>query len=129
MLSLEDFVKASLEQIVRGVQQFNTENKEAFATTSPTLSGGTNTKEWAGAGIIITGYGTHDELQYASMVDFDVAVTAEESDKAKAGGGITVATFFKAEAGIEEANKNASVSRIKFRLPLQVNTTPTKRFY
>ena len=51
-------------------------------------------------------------------VDFDLAVTVTQSDKIKAGGGLSIASLGKLGASSEDASKNEEISRIKYTIPI-----------
>ena len=60
-------------------------------------------------------------------VEFDVALTVTEDSRTKAGGGITVATIFKAGAGTESANASQTYSRVKFMVPVALPISSAER--
>lgn len=51
-------------------------------------------------------------------VDFDLAVTVTQSDKIKAGGGLSIASFAKVGTSSEDTSKNEEISRIKYTIPI-----------
>ena len=53
-----------------------------------------------------------------AAIDFDVAVTAIETDGTKGGGGLRVAQLFQAGIEANRSTENQSISRVKFSLPL-----------
>lgn len=60
-------------------------------------------------------------------VDFDIAVSVNESNTDTIGGGLTVASFFSAGGNSENKNESSAVNRIKFRLPLVLPKTNSKK--
>lgn len=64
---------------------------------------------------------TVDDEGYPRLVidvDFDVAITASESEGANGGAGLKVAGIFNAGGSVESKSENQTVSRIKYSLPL-----------
>jgi hypothetical protein len=55
--------------------------------------------------------------EYADMIEFDVAVTAEQGTGTKGGIGLVVGPITLGSTGQSSA-QNSSVSRIKFRVPV-----------
>ncbi|MBO7468503.1 MAG: hypothetical protein J6T81_00070 [Bacteroidales bacterium] len=106
-MDLKEFTKETLVQIVHGVEEANNELSEKHAhVTSHAM------KNSAG-GVLLD-----DRYTNAIEVEFDVAVTATETDGTKGGGGIRVAQILF--GGIEASNstENQSISRVKFSIPL-----------
>ena len=120
MLTLRDFVKETLSQIVHATHDFQKEHAATGATVSLELQQGD--KAYADKGLIIVDWGVSESqgVKYATLVDFDVAITAEDTESAKAGGGIRVLSVLKAEGGLETQAATGSQSRVKFTLPLQI---------
>jgi hypothetical protein len=97
MIELREFVRATLLDVLNGVDD---------ARKDETVG--------ARAGITWTGRTTSE----AAKVEFDVAVTAENTDAAKGNGGVKVAVFSVGVSG-EVSSKNTTVSRIKFAVPIR----------
>lgn len=108
-MDLKEFTKETLLQIVQGVNEANeilTENN-AYVTRDIEKSS--------------TGHSFVDRqgrYTHAINIDFDVAVTATETDEKKGGGGIKVVQFFQAGLETSKSVENQSVSRIKYSIPL-----------
>ncbi|MBX3506939.1 MAG: hypothetical protein KF895_15785 [Parvibaculum sp.] len=122
MLTLKDFIKETLSQIVVAVSEFSKEHEAIGATTNPKLQTSVKTSEWSNVGLIFSGWGEDGGANYATLVDFDIALTAEDSENSKFGGGIRVLSFLGADGERSDISKSSSVSRIKFRLPVQVRS-------
>ena len=122
MTTLKDFVKETLTQVVEGVAEFNSEQtaKNSGATTRPNPDMAVNAKDWFGANLMFVAHGL-EGATYATIIDFDVAISTEEAEAGKAGGGIKVFSAISGEAGYENKTANSTVSRIKFSLPLQTS--------
>ncbi|MEI2679098.1 MAG: hypothetical protein V9G29_15340 [Burkholderiaceae bacterium] len=106
-MQLREFVKEVLTQIVDGVRDAQEPNGGAFVV--PAGDGGHK-------------YAEHPRFASSariksSIVDFDVAITAEDSDKAGAKAGVKV---FSVQFGVdgEMTSKNSTVSRVQFAVPL-----------
>lgn len=61
-----------------------------------------------------------DRAGLATVVDFDVAITSEETEKSEIGGGVRVLSVFREDGGLEANTLNGSVSRVRFKIPLQL---------
>jgi hypothetical protein len=123
VITLKEFVQTTLEQIADGVAAFNA-TREGDVSATPRLAPINNSSEGP-AGVMITSaewgeLGGVQQWHYATPVDFDVAVTANETEGSKVGGGLRVVQIFNAEAGTTSESSNTSVSRVKFRIPLQL---------
>jgi hypothetical protein len=57
------------------------------------------------------------EREYYQIIDFDIAITTISGDQTKAGAGIFAGGFGLGAQGIIE-NKDSSVSRMKFAIPV-----------
>lgn len=106
-MQLRDFVNEVLTQIVDGVRDAQKPNGGAFVV--PAGDGGHK-------------YADHPRFAASArikstIVDFDVAITAEDSDKANAKAGVKV---FSVQFGVdgEVTSKNSTVSRVQFAVPL-----------
>jgi hypothetical protein len=114
-MNVQEFIQQSLYQIAAAVesanQQFVLEKIEARANPR----GATNHS--AGGGF------TYSTVSDTQMVDFDIALTATQSDgqTSGAGGGLKI---YVASAGVESSNRSEAthshVSRIKFKIPLKL---------
>jgi len=107
-MELNEFVKTVLSQIVSGIRK------------AQEIKG-------VGAFIVPSGIGSHDYAAHprvsikarisSTIVDFDIAVTAEEGKSASGGGGLKVAGIgAKIEGG--SSSKDVRVSRIQFAVPI-----------
>lgn len=109
-MEIKDFIKESLLQIVDGISETNEALKEKGAYIP--------TRMVVGEGV----WGTIDKetntTRHFMRVDFDLAVTVTQSDKIKAGGGLSIASFAKAGATAEDSNKNEEINRIKYTIPI-----------
>lgn len=56
----------------------------------------------------------------ATLVDFDIAVSAEEKSSISGGGGVKVAALFGADVEGKSEKTGSNISRVKFRLPLNI---------
>ena len=114
-MELKDFVSATLIQIVEGVknaQEFALENN---ASINPTRSGSTMT----GSSISNDFRTVNTKIYQLQDVEFDVAVTAIEGTETKGGVGVAIGMFKLGADGQSNAEKQ-SVSRIKFKVPVQL---------
>ncbi|MBL0085178.1 MAG: hypothetical protein IPP44_00450 [Ideonella sp.] len=106
-MQLREFIKEVLTQIVDGVRDAQESNGGAFVV--PSGDGGHKYAEHAR-------FAASARLK-STIVDFDVAITAEDADKAEGGGGVKVfAIQFGAKGEI--SSKESTVSRVQFAVPL-----------
>lgn len=121
MIDLKDFVNQTLSQIVEGVNAFNDQHskQEGSTTVKAMPISGQGIDEKAAANLAKMGFIKVGTWNYATVVNFDVAVVAEEGENAKAGGGLKI--FPVQLGGNLEASKNqASTSRISFPISLMI---------
>ena len=118
-MDLKDFVKESIVQISKGIEEANSELEESDAMVNPI-----NVKMHSmGA----KGYGRttrkkEDNSQVADSkllqnLEFDVAVTVEAGKQGSAGAKLSIATFNVGAAGKIEST-DRSESRIRFTIPV-----------
>ncbi|MBU0589425.1 MAG: hypothetical protein KJ852_17795 [Gammaproteobacteria bacterium] len=106
-MELEDFIDQALSQILAGIRK--AQAREGGAYIAPDGDGGHD-------------YASHPRLSSSArlkstVVDFDIAVTAEDSTKVGGGGGLKVLGFgAKVEGDI--TSKESVASRIQFAIPL-----------
>lgn len=114
-MDLKEFTKETLVQIVQGVKEAN----EVLEQYNASIPG--KTIRTAESNVFVD-----SERSYANAIDidFDVAVTATETDGTKGGGEIRVAQLLF--GGIEASNstENQSISRVKFTIPLVLENRP-----
>ena len=111
-MRLQEFVTESLAEIVRGVRDAQKDPDMADAKINPTR---------LTLGNKITEASMYDYQLgiVAQMIEFDVAVTAEEGKGTKGGIGIFAGAIGLGSQGQSES-KNMSVSRLKFKVPLML---------
>ena len=118
MLKLEDFVRDAMQQIAKGAKAGG-----ANLTMSPGTSFimGEETKVQSPIPDRNPGSeGKPKAAGYYTIIDFDIAVTAEDSESAKGGAGIKVVSLFNADGSLESQTANRSVSRMRFKLALHI---------
>jgi hypothetical protein len=105
-MTLQDFVRDSLVQIVAGVAEAKAKDRRISPSISPTRTSAETF--FTGAGDIV------------SFATFDVAVTVTEKKEGGGSAGISVASILKAEGGGSFASEYSSISRIQFRVPISI---------
>ncbi|MFX4222378.1 MAG: hypothetical protein ACMVO3_16230 [Thalassobaculum sp.] len=125
MATVKEFVTDTLTQISEAVREFSAQSDETGASATPHLDGGQDPAVWAQNGLLLTstirdGLGRHQGRRFATVVDFDVAVTTTEAEGTAAGGGIQIVQVFKAGVDTTAESTNTSVSCVKFRIPLEL---------
>ena len=108
-MELKDFVSETLKQVMEGVKTAQNSVKEHGGEINP-------------KGIYSTSSSSHPQLYTTSeklvqLIDFDIAVTTIEEDKAKGGTGIFVGAFGVGVQG-ESGNQNSAINRIQFKVPI-----------
>ena len=107
-MELQQFITTTLIEIAEGIadaqRQLRDKSSEAIINSSFTEADGH----------IVTG-GRRRSVEF---VEFDVAVVARENTEQKGGGGVAIASLFRAEAGVSAAQLAGSESRIKFKVPM-----------
>ena len=110
-MDLKEFTKQTLVQIVEGVKEAN----EFFEGSGAQVMNESPAKPKQYV------YDTHGDAINVVEVDFDVAITATESEGANGGAGLRVASIINFGGGTESKIENQTISRIKFTLPLVLN--------
>ena len=115
-MKLEEFITTTLTQIINGVQKAQLDTKdaavaqgEADLVNPQVMYGGDDApkgKHYATIG-----------RNVVQMVDFDVAVTTQESADAKAGFGVFVAGIALGTKG-GVSSQDSAIRRIKFQVPI-----------
>ncbi len=110
-MDLKEFVSETIVQIVSGVVDAQEQTKAIGGRVSPRLTGG----ETHGSkhGFLPAEGGA------TQIVQFDVALTAKEGTGTKGGIGIVTGLVSLGSAG-QSHEENASVSRVKFSVPLSL---------
>ncbi len=108
-MELKDFVSETLKQILEGVKTAQGYTKETGGKIVP-------------AGMGQTASNTHPQIyakngEFVQMIEFDVAVTTTEEDKAKGGVGVFVGAFGVGVQG-ENGIQNSAINRIQFKVPI-----------
>lgn len=104
-MNLEEFIKESISNIVRGVECSQKELENTNAVINPST---------------INEKGFIDSRGRRKVVDvqFDVAVTVENIDEGKKGFKIAVADILSLGANSQEKTANQVISRIAFEIPV-----------
>lgn len=108
-MDLKEFTKQTLVQIVEGALEANNTLSDLGAriiTEAPQ-----HAEKYLSKGLYEDGINVID-------VDFDVAITATESEGANGGGGLKVASFLSLGGSTESKTENQIISRVKYTLPL-----------
>jgi len=112
-MELSDFIAASLDEIVAGVNKGRAGKYGYFVAPSLDDFDGKQLYGLGFASVLITG--EKDKCWTPLLaVDFDVAITASE----KSGGKIGINIMQLIKAGGEKTDATENVNRIKFKIPL-----------
>lgn len=111
-MELGEFVQQSLTQIVSGVKASQDDVRSQGGYINPAIFASSP------GNVGITHFGSVGNGQNVLLVDFDVAVTVTDTIEGGVGGKLSVAAFFKVEAGGKGSTASEATSRIRFKVPL-----------
>ncbi|TXG94011.1 MAG: hypothetical protein E6R09_18180 [Rhodocyclaceae bacterium] len=114
-MNLDEFIKEVLSQIISGVR--GAQERDGGALVVPDGDGGHD-------------YAKHTRVSSSArikstIVDFDIALTVEDSTKGTGGGGLKVFGMGANVQG-ELSSKDTTVSRIQFAVPILLPTSTRK---
>lgn len=109
-MDLKEFTKQTLLQIVEGTNEASEAIGDLGAFIPYTNVNGNGKTMWA--------YDDERCARYVLEVDFDVAITATETEGKNGGASLKVASLISLDAGVESKVANQIVSRVKYTLPL-----------
>ncbi len=109
-MNLQDFVSETLVQIIKGITAAQEEIVDTTAKVSPIVQETAAYKNYTG---LVPVQGNPP----ASMVAFDVALTATEGTGTKGGIGVMAGVLSLGSTG-QSSNENTSVSRVQFSVPV-----------
>lgn len=104
-MDLKDFVSESLKQIIDGVVDAQDHAFNAGAAVAPQRV----------INMEAIRLGIDDRMEQS--IEFDVAVTAQESQEKQGKAGISI-PYFNAGGKISAGQENSTISRIKFSVPV-----------
>lgn len=110
-MDLKDFVSETLVSVVDGIKDAQEKSRSQGASINPggLMRGTSNVSENA--------LWDNRDNNYAQLVSFDIAITAEDS--AAGGGKVKVLSgIFGGEVGGEKGSKNVLASRVQFCVPV-----------
>lgn len=115
-MDLQTFITQTLVQIANGINEANISLSAAGAVVNPS-----NVYPYEKPGSTAYGHIVPPDQtllnRVVQLVNFDVAVTAEEGAGAKGGIGVVVGAFALGSQGSTTAN-NSSQSRVQFAVPM-----------
>lgn len=111
-MELQEFIEKSLVQIIRGVEKAQQTLADSNATINPKMS-----KVFVEGGNPGLGYTKGSAL--ATMVQFDIAVTAEKGHGTKGGIGVVTGFISLGSQGSSEKSHSAA-TRIQFSVPISL---------
>ena len=106
-MDLQDFVSSTLVQIIRGIVSARDELDDTGAVVCPLWYTRPDERTPVGS--------KHNAIH---DVEFDVAVTVEEDKEGDVGGTLKI-PFASVGAKARESSASASVSRVRFTVPVQ----------
>jgi hypothetical protein len=110
-MDLKEFVSETLISIISGVTDAQVRAEEIGAKINPS---GLNKNYNKGSDNAVWDESNNN---YAQTIAFDVAVTAEDNEKAGAKVKV-IAGIFGADANAEKGTKNSLVTRVQFSVPV-----------
>ena len=115
-MELKDFIRETLVQIARGIEEADEDLKESKALINPKNVSVDYSGKAQLYGFLLKNR-DDDKPRVVQAIEFDVAVHAKEGSEASAKGGISVGSVgFGGKAGTSESK--SSESRIKFKIPM-----------
>ena len=118
-MELKNFISSTIEEISRGILEASENLSDTNAIVSP-KDFKINSKESQAFGRTkLEHLPDHVEkgTRVVQKIDFDIAVTVDETDKTKAGGKISVLSIGLG-GDLETSSKTGTNSRIKFSVPI-----------
>ncbi|MEZ9654040.1 hypothetical protein AB4277_05055 [Vibrio splendidus] len=120
-MNLKDFIKESIVEISEAINEANEELASKGAIVNPARVHVNDSKESPIYGYALDPDENKSFRRPVHLLNFDIAVTASESEGKKGGTSIKVAGFGLGIDGKEETN-NSINSRITFNLPVSLPT-------
>lgn len=117
-MDLQEFVRTTLVQITRGVQDAQTSVRENGGYVSPPSHSPVKNEAH---------FDNLHDGQVVFLVDFDVAVTVNETTGTNAEAKLKVGGLLSLGAGGKSGDSHESVSRIKFKVPLALPVDPVAK--
>jgi hypothetical protein len=109
-MELDEFITSALVKVLSGIREAqNEENVGAFV-----VAGSDGGHEYPKNARV-----SSSARLKSTIIDFDVAITVESSDKTGGGGGLKIAGI-GADIKGESASKDTRVSRIQFGVPIML---------
>ncbi|MDA5192515.1 hypothetical protein [Govanella unica] len=139
MLTLKEFVKTTLSEVIEALIEFEAAENERGRNVTPFPE--IHQKDVASLGFLTTSVlhtdangntregsaGILERARHVVMpVEFNVAVTASSQDEASGGVGLRVVEMFRAGVDTRETSTNSSISRVCFKVPVQLATCRPK---
>ena len=117
-MELKDFVKESIVQISKGIEEANQDLSELDACVNPiyVTMHSENAQSYGRTKTSDNSY-EQPESRVIQKIDFDVALVVEAGQQGSAGAKLSIASFGIGAEGKTESN-NRSESRIRFSVPV-----------
>ena len=117
-MDLKDFVKESIVQIAKGIEEANTELSDLDAMVNPRyVRSHSDSSQPYGRTKERDSNFKNPDSRVIEKVEFDVAVVAESGQQGSAGAKLSIASIGIGTEGKKESS-NKSESRIKFSIPV-----------
>ena len=117
MISVKDFVKNTLQQIAEAARELESEGS---VSTRPYIPTAPDEVRYINLGIIPNADRADGTSDYSTIVDFDIAVTAQESNSTGGQAGLSVPSVIQVGIGGGVEASNTAVSRMRFKLPIRI---------
>ena len=111
-MELREFIRDVLVQIAHGVKDADAEVIAAGGVASPATRSGPVSEDRE------THFATLESGAPVFLVDFDVAVTVSETTDQGGKAGLRIASVFSGEFGGKSGESTATVSRVRFKVPI-----------
>lgn len=123
-MELKEFIKESLSQIIDAVKEMQEKYKDTNVVICPD-----NIQE-VKSGLYILDeneYNNYSSRSKVQNIDMDIAISVTEKEGNKSGLGI--AKIINAGISSENAQRNESISKIKFSIPIVLPTTNAQEYF
>ena len=119
-MELKDFIKNTISSISLAIIESQEELKDKGVIVNPEkVEIGKNGEKLL----------RNDGWRYIQNLEFDILVSAEESQNGKGKAELKVAGFLNIGGGIDDKSFNQNQNRIKFNIPVAFSTTETPEEY
>lgn len=123
-MELKEFIKETLSQIIEAVSETQEKYKGKKVLICPDDIQGKEGNNYIDNE---KRYSIYNRITKVQNIEMDIAISVSEKEGSKSG--IGIAKIINAGISSESASQNASVSKIKFSIPLVLPTSNTREYF